>query len=273
VAETPHASVVEEDGIVTVTFDRQDKRNAIDAEMLEALWRATDLLADRDDLRCLIITGEGPYFTAGTDLGRPIGTRPGNAETEHLHPGWNFRRNYRTLHLLYDEWETIEKPIVVAAQGHCLGAGLEMAASSDFRFCTPGAEFALPEVHLGMIPGSGGTSRLTRIVGPSWGKWLAMAGMRVNSQRALEMGLVQAVFPEDTFMAEVKEFCRGMFSIPAEVLGVAKLAIDVYAGMQDRTSQRHIDRLLVSGLMAGPDWKERSARFAKPKPASESESE
>jgi len=124
-SEQADAIITEDDAIITVTFDRPKKLNAINTQMSAALWEATNALADRDDLRCMVITGKGPYFTAGIDLLTTVGNRPGNPETEHLHPGWNFRRNYRSHHLLYDEFEAVEKPIILAAQGHCLGAGLE----------------------------------------------------------------------------------------------------------------------------------------------------
>src|SRR5439155_6859355 len=134
-------------------------------------------------------TATGPYFTAGIDLSRPLGTRPGNRETQDRHPGWNLRRNYRSHHLLYDEMEAVEKPVVVAVQGHCIGAGIEMAASADFRFCTPEATFKLSEVEIGVAPGSGGVSRLTRIIGPANAKWMAMAAMPVDAAEAQAMGL------------------------------------------------------------------------------------
>ncbi|MCK9926312.1 enoyl-CoA hydratase/isomerase family protein [Frankia sp. Mgl5] len=261
-----HARLSERDGILTVTIDRQAKRNVIGPRITETLWRAATLLADRDDLRCLVITAVGPYFTAGIDLSAPVGDRPGDPRTEHTHPGWNFRRNYRSHHLLYDEFESIEKPIVLAAQGICLGAGVEMAVSCDFRFCTPQAEFGVPEVHLGVLAGSGGTSRLTRLVGPVWGKWMAMAGRRVGAEQARRIGLVHDVFPAETFLDDVHAFCRDLVSIPAEVLGVAKLAIDMYADVSDRTAQRHIDRLIVSGIMNSPEFLERTARFKQEKP-------
>jgi enoyl-CoA hydratase len=260
-SEQSDATITEDDGIITVTFERPKKLNAINTQMTAALWEATNALADRDDLRCLVITATGAYFSAGIDLASGTGDRPGNPETEHLHPGWNFRRNYRSHHLLYDEFESIEKPIILAAQGHCLGAGLEMAASCDFRFCTPAVEFGLPEVHIGVIAGSGGTSRVTRLVGPAWGKWLAMAGKRVGSEQAHQIGLVQDVFPAETFLEDVYAFCRDLMTIPAEVLGIAKLAVDMYADVHDRTAQRHIDRLLVSGMMNSPEYQERTARF------------
>lgn len=242
----PHAYITEDDGIITVTIDRQEKRNAISPEVTALYWEAVNALADRDDLRCMVLAAKGPYFTAGLDLSTGGGNRPGNPETMHLHPGWNFRRNYRSHHLLYDEFEAVEKPIVLAVQGICLGAGIEMGMSCDFRFCTPNAEFALPEVQLGAIAGSGGTSRLTKIVGPSWAKYLAMAGMRIDAQRALMIGLVQDIFPEETFLDDVYAFCRRLMQISPEALGVAKLAVDMYADVPDRTVQRHIDRLAVT---------------------------
>jgi enoyl-CoA hydratase len=102
---------------------------------------------------------------------------------------------------------------------------------------------------------------VTRLLGPSWGKWLAMAGQRVGSEQAHQIGLVHNVFPPETFLADVYAFCRDLITIPAEVLGIAKLAVDMYADVQDRTVQRHIDRLLVTGIMDSPEYKERTARF------------
>jgi enoyl-CoA hydratase len=257
-----HARLTEADGILTVTIDRQEKRNAISPQVTETLWQAAGQLADSDDVRCLVITAVGPYFTAGIDLSAPVGNRPGNPETEHTHPGWNFRRNYRSHHLLYDEFESIEKPVVVAAQGICLGAGVEMAVSCDFRFAAPEAEFGVPEVRsIGVPAGSGGTSRLTRLVGPAWGKWMAMAGKRVSAAQAKQIGLVHDVFPAETFLDEVYAFCRDLITIPAETLGVAKLAVDLYADIADRTAQRNIDRLIVSGMLNSPDYLSRMARY------------
>ena len=245
-SDKPHATITEDDGIITVMVDRQEKLNAYSPQVTETFWEAANALADRDDLRCMVIAAKGKYFTAGLDLAAGGGNRPGNPETEHLHPGWNFRRNYRSHHLLYDEFEAIEKPIVIAAQGICLGAGVEMAMSCDFRFCTPNAEFAVPEVQIGAIAGSGGTSRLTRMIGPAWAKYMAMAAMRVGAEQAKTIGLVHDVFPSETFLDDVYAFCRKMMTISPEVLGIAKLVIDMYTDVQDRTVQRHIDRLAVT---------------------------
>lgn len=240
-----------EAGIITVTFDRDEKRNAVNPAMTDALWSALDALMDRDDLRCLVITAVGSYFSAGIDLAHGAGRRPANPETAHLHPGWSYRRNYRSHHLLYDEMEATEKPIVLAAQGTVLGWGVETAVACDFRFCTPRTAWGLPEPGLGVLAGSGGTTRLTRLVGPHWAKWLAMAGQRITAQKAVEIGLVHQVLPEETLLEEVYAFCRGLIAIRAETLGLAKLVVDLAADVPDRNAQRHIDRMANSLLRTG----------------------
>jgi enoyl-CoA hydratase/carnithine racemase len=260
-SETPHARITEDDGIITVTIERPEKLNAISGEVTETLWTATRALATRGDLRCMVITAVGRYFTAGIDLANLQHEDPALRSDADVFPGWSYRRNYRLHHLLYDEFETIEKPIVLAAQAHCLGAGVEMAASCDFRFCTPSAEWAVPEVTLGVIAGSGGSSRLTRLVGPSWGKYLAMAGMRISAERALTIGLVQDIFPAETFMDDVYAFCRKMMAFPPEALGLAKFAVDAAADVADRNVQRNIDRLANTVLVNSPEFQARIERF------------
>lgn len=249
------------DSVVTVTFTRPEKLNAINPEMTNALWDALRTLQDSDDVRCMVITAEGRFFSAGIDLSATIGDRPGNPATAHQHAGWNYRRNYRSHHLLYDEFESTEKPVIQVIQGPCLGAGLEMATSVDFRFCTPNATFSLPELDLGTIAGSGGTTRLTRLVGPSWGKWLAMAGMTVNAQQALAMGLVHRIIEPEDLAAEVRAFCDRLIAIPAETLGLAKIVTDMTPDL-DRVSQRNIDRIVNTMLEGSEENVRRITRFA-----------
>jgi enoyl-CoA hydratase len=166
------------------------------------------------------------------------------------------RRHYRqhAHHDLFDELEQIEKPIVLAAQGPCLGVGLAFGVSCDFRLASETATFALPEVaNLAVIPGSGGISRLTRIVGPHWARWLAMAGQTIDAEQALHIGLVHAVYPPDTFSHEVGAFARHLASLPAEAVGLAKLGIDT-AASTDRRTAREFDRPAQSALFQSPDY-------------------
>jgi enoyl-CoA hydratase/carnithine racemase len=250
------ATLAEDGGIVTVTFDRPDKLNAIDPGMTEVLWQATRALRDRDDLRVLVIRAEGTYFTAGIDLGAVPGELDGGRPESDI----RYRRLYRDHHLLYDEIEAVEKPVVLAAQGPCLGAGVELAVSCDFRFAARSARFHLPEINLGVIPGSGGTGRLTRLVGPHWAKWMAMAGQSLTAERAVTAGLVHDVFPDDELDASVTAFARGLIEIPVEALGVAKLTVDLCADL-DRTGQRHLERIVNTRLTTLDEFVARSARF------------
>ena len=263
-ADDRHVNVIEQDQILTVELARLDKHNAIGPEITDALWEAVRALGDRVDLRCLVITATGPYFTSGIDISQPIGGGDGDRATRDLHPGWTLRRGYRSHHLLYDEMEAIEKPVVVAMQGHCFGAGVEMAASADFRFCTPSVTFKLPEVEIGVVPGSGGISRLTRIIGPAHVKWMAMAAMPVTATEALTMGLVNQVFPDATFREEVGAFCRRLVGLPAEAMGVAKLLADM-AVDTDRTTQRQVDRLANTPLLGSDENRRLTTRFRAPR--------
>ena len=261
--EPPHATISEAEGILTVMINRPKKLNAISPEVTAALWEAATLLSERTDLRCMVITATGKYFTVGIDLAATRAKHDSRPADWDVHGSWNYRRDYRQHHLLYDEFETIEKPIILAAQATCLGAGTEMAVSCDFRFCTPETEWALPEIQLGVISGSGGSSRLTRIVGVAWAKWIAMAGKRVGAEQAKTIGLVHDVFPAETFMDEVYAFCRELCKIPHDALGTAKLAIDIAGDVPDRGVMRHFDRVANQGLVEGPEFKRRTQAFYK----------
>jgi enoyl-CoA hydratase/carnithine racemase len=201
----------------------------------------------------MVITARGRYYTAGIDLKAPT---PATVASD----GREFRALYREHHLLYDELEAVEKPVVLAAQGPCLGAGLEMACSCDFRFASRAARFQLPEVGLGTIPGSGGTSRLTRLIGPHWAKWMIMAGRSVDADQALAIGLVHEVFEADSFHEQVHERVREIAAHPPQALGVAKLAISMVDEV-DRGTARQIERLANAGLIFGDEFKSARRRW------------
>lgn len=245
------------DGIITITFTRDRKLNAVNAAMLDMLRDAAADLAERDDLRALIITAEGRYFTAGADItALPVETGPG------LY-GPDFRRTYRQLHQLFDELEAIEKPVILAAQGPCLGIGVELSGSCDFRFASDRAHFGLPEVrNIATLPGSGGIARVVRLVGPAWTKWLAMASQNISAERALMIGLVHDVFPEDELQQKVREFVLDMVGQPREALGVAKLVIDASA-FADRRTARDLDRITNTALCGSAEHQAKMDAFAK----------
>jgi len=249
------AELSEADGVITVTFTRDAKLNAVSDEMLEVLWAAATALGDREDLRVMVITARGRHFTAGRDIQTMGGWADGPPRGKAL------RRDYRRLHLLFDEFEAIEKPVVLAAQGPCRGIGIEMAASCDFRLAAQSATFSLPEVvNLAVIPGSGGISRLTRLVGPHWARWLALACQTVGAEQSVTIGLCHAVFPDESFVADVEAFARSLAALPAQAVGLAKLAIDA-AASADRVTARDFDRLANSLLITSDEHADRVAAF------------
>jgi enoyl-CoA hydratase/carnithine racemase len=252
----------DEDGVVTVTFSRDAKLNAINYAILGVLQQAARDLATQDHLRVLVITAEGRYFTAGRDIAE-VDVELGIG-TDGVVWDSNIRRQYRTdgMHDFFDSLEVIEKPIVFAPQGPCLGMGVEMSASCDFRLASDATWFGLPEVeNLALIPGSGGISRLTRLIGPSWIKWMAMAGQRIDAQQALAMGYVQAVYPADEFAVEVQKFARHLASMPREAMGLAKLTIGAAVHAEPRTA-RDIDRLAQLLLFRGAEHRQKLDAFA-----------
>src|ERR1700753_3668281 len=103
--------------------------------------------------------------------------------------------------------EHIEKPIVAAHHAPCVGGGLEISLSCDFRLAAKSAHYAFPEGLFGVLPASNGVSRLTRLCGPQWSRWLIMANMKASADLAHTMGLVHQVYPDETFEEEVMTFC------------------------------------------------------------------
>ena len=249
------------DGIATVTFTRDDKMNALTPGMFEVIEHAVHELGDRDDLRVLVIAAEGRFFTAGQDVASlrlDVGTG-----TDGIVRGSNIRRQYRAEahHDLFDEIEQIEKPVVLAAQSHCMGVGVELGASCDFRLASDTATFGLPEVpNLAVIPGSGGISRLTRLVGPHWAKWMAMAGETIDAEQARDIGFVHAVYPAAEFAERVDAFAHRLAGMPREALGLAKVAIDTAATV-DRRTARDFDRMAQTLLFTSDDFRTKIEAF------------
>ena len=232
----------DKDGIIVLTLNRPQKRNAMTVAMRQVIFDAVDDLRDNDALKILLLRSNSDIFTAGIDI----------VEHQRLYPPTRtmqeFRRDYRrNLHRFLDEMEAVEKPVVMAINGPCFGLGLEMAGAVDFRFASTAARFALPEVDLGMIAGSGGTSRLVRLCGVGWAKWMGMAGEQIDAVTALQAGLVQAVWPPEEFEAKVWAFCLRLAAKNSDAVGVAKLAIDLCKDL-DRSGGRTVERIANTPL-------------------------
>jgi enoyl-CoA hydratase len=243
-------TIVTRDGAVLIfTFNRPDKFNSLTGAMLSELAASLASFAEDTELRVLLIRAEGKYFSAGMDVNEIASADLGEGPS-------NYRRVYRGVacHDLWDALEAVEKPVVVAHQGACMGAGLEMSLSCDFRLASDAAKYSLPELNMGMIPGSGGTSRLVRIAGGALARWMIMAGKTIDPNQALGAGMINAVFPAASFEEDVRLFCQALAEQPPEAMAAAKLAIE-FATDLDRAQARNMERLINSSLSRGPEQK------------------
>lgn len=257
-SEAPHLLVNEEGGILVATLNRPEKLNALTGQTMALFEEALHRFRDTPDLKVMLIRATGRYFCAGADLrdGDSSPVRTSSAIRER------HRRGLHGMHRIYDEMEHIEKPIVVAHHATCVGGGLEMSLSCDFRLAAKSAAYAFPEGKMGVLPASNGVSRLTRVVGPHWARYLIMANLPASADRALTMGLVHEVFADETFEEDVMTFCRHLAEQNGEQMGAAKIAIELCADVS-RDQARHVERMANSALMLSPEYLEGIERYIK----------
>lgn len=254
------AFLVEEVGaVLQFTLNRPDKLNALNGEILEGLRDAVRTYAQRDDLRCFLIRATGRYFCAGADLvsGQVSGRAPKAGSTAAIREWF---RSQQGMQPLYEEMEDLEKPFVVAHHATCVGGGLELSLSCDFRLAAKSARYLFPEAKLGAIPASNGVSRFTRLAGPHWAKWIIMANQPIDADRALMIGLVHEVWPDEAFDEKVMAFCQDLAQQPPEMVAMAKLTIDLAADMTAERA-RKIERLGQSILQVGDESAELLAKM------------
>jgi enoyl-CoA hydratase/carnithine racemase len=255
--EAPHLLVDETDGVLIATLNRPDKLNALSNETMELFEEALLRFRDTEALKVMLIRATGRYFCSGADL------KQGDPE-QHKRTGTGIREMHRIhnrgFHRIYDEMEHVEKPIVVAHHAKCVGGGLEMSLSCDFRLAAESASYAFPEGLFGVLPASNGVSRLTRIVGPHWARYLVMANLSASAQQALNMGLVHEVYPDATFQEDALNFCRHLAKQNGEQMGAAKIAIELCADVS-RDQARHVERMANSALMLNPDYLEGMKKY------------
>jgi 2-oxoglutaroyl-CoA hydrolase len=208
---------VERDGAVaTITLDVPGKLNRLPLGARAQLAAVFDELGGDEAIRAIVLTGAGGTFTAGGDIAAFLEASPD--ELSHL--AWNVAAP-----------ERCPKPVVARIEGHCLGVGLELALACDFRVCSEDAQLGLPEVGLGMIPGSGGTQRLARLVGLGRAKDVVMRRRRISAVDALAWGLCSDVVPAAELDAAVDRVLADLAELPPLALAMAKRVLNhVYDG-------------------------------------------
>jgi enoyl-CoA hydratase len=247
----------QEDGIGLITLDRPDMLNAWNQQMREEMRDAVRALVDDDKLRVAIITGTGRAFSAGEDV-------RGMGNLSQVGPR-GFRRRVRMIHNVFDDLEQIELPVIAAINGVAAGGGLELALSCDFRFAANSARFGLPENNVGLIPGSGGISRLVKLIGPSKAKWLVMTGEIIGPDRALAIGLIDEIVPAERLLERAREFARLLAQKAPLALGTAKLVINQCVNVDTETG-RNFERIGQSVLKLTSDHREGAQAFVEKRP-------
>lgn len=204
------------DGVATVTVNRPDKLNALNARTIGELEDCFAALASEPAARVVVLTGAGPKaFVAGADIGELASL--GAAEAQQL---------ARRGQALMDRIEHLGKPVIAAVNGFALGGGCELALACSFRWAADTAKLGLPETGLGLIPGYGGTQRLARLVGRGRALELILRGNMVTAGEALGMGLVNRVLPAADLADEVAKVAREIAARSQLTLRCALEAVD-----------------------------------------------
>jgi len=203
------------DGIATVTVNRPAAMNALTMATFEELAGLVDGIVRNPEIRVAILTGAGKKaFVAGADI----------AEMQHMVPAE--ARNLALLaHRIYAAIEQSPKPFIAAVNGYALGGGCELAMACDIRIAADTAKFGQPEVHLGIIPGFGGTQRLPRLVGKGRALELALTGEMIDAREALRIGLVNRVVAQEDLLEEARQLARKIAAKSLVALRLCKEAV------------------------------------------------
>ena len=229
-----------EDGVATIRVDRP-KMNALNAQVQEEIRAAATQCADREDVKAVVVWGGERVFAAGADIKEM-------ADMSYT----DMVRRSGALQSSFSAVARIPKPVVAAVNGYALGGGCELALCADVRVAAEDAVLGQPEILLGIIPGAGGTQRLSRLVGPSKAKDLIFTGRFVKAQEALTIGLVDRVVPADEVYAEAVAWAKQFSGAASYALRAAKDAVD--RGLEvDLETGLEIERQQFAALFATED--------------------
>lgn len=239
-----------EEGIATITFNRPKALNALNSALLEELSHALDDMAADEDIRVLILTGAGDKaFVAGADI-----TELANCNALQA------KQFARQGQLVINKIAALPIPAIAAVNGYALGGGTEMALVCDFIYASENANFGLPEINLGIIPGFGGTQRLARLIGPNQAKEMIYTGKMISADEAKAVGLVNKVCPLENLMDEAMSTARLIKTKGKVSLRAAKQAVN--NGLNtDLGTGLHIEQDAFAICMANEDAKEGTKAF------------
>ncbi len=227
--------------VAVVLLNRPAKLNALNPGMVGRLREVFAGLADDDGVRAVVLGGEGRAFAAGADISFYATATPAR-----------FAAFQRECGALCEAIESSPVPVVAAVRGLALGGGFELVLASDLVVAGAGASFGLPEARLGLLPGWGGTQRLTRLVGRNRAKHLIMTGERISAARAWELGIVNRVAEDDAVLGRAVETATALAeSAPLAIRGI-KQAVNEGAEAPLRAALA-IEREILLRLFATDD--------------------
>lgn len=204
------------DNIAIITFNRPRVFNALSREVNLKLIELLTLAENDDEVRVVILTGAGEKaFVAGGDVKEMAGMDAMGGRGYAL-------QAKRSV----DKLNSLKKPIIAAINGLCLGGGLEYALACDFRVASENAKFALPEINLGIMPGSGGTQRLARLIGMGRAKEMIFSGNMIDAKRAYELGIINHIFEAKTLREQTIAIASGIASKSPVAISLIKTAMD-----------------------------------------------
>jgi enoyl-CoA hydratase len=204
------------EGIATITLNRPEALNAFSREVVEEILQTLEDVRNDENVRVVVLTGAGEKaFSAGADIKSMIGMTVLKA---------------RELSLMGEKLclalENLEKPVIAALNGYALGGGLEVAMSCDLRIASENARMGQTEINIGLIPGWGGTQRLTRLIGRTKAKELVFTGRMIDAKTAEQLGIINMTVPQDKFKETVRQFALELASKAPVAVSVAKALIN-----------------------------------------------
>jgi enoyl-CoA hydratase/carnithine racemase len=245
--------------IFEITLNRPEKRNAINREMLAGLDTAVSQANRIPNLRAVLLRGEGAAFSAGIDVSALLGL------AQEYGPHWQTR-----MHAITDEFqgvltrlERLELPTIALLHGYCLGLALELALACDIRLAAEGTKLGLPETRLGIIPDVGGTTRLTRLVGPGRAKELIFTGRQFDADYAARWGIVNEVVAAEQLLPQAEALVAEIRQAAPLAVGMAKRVID---GLADIDRGLLLEGWAQSELFKTDDFMEGAQAFMMKRP-------
>jgi enoyl-CoA hydratase len=238
-------------GIATITLNRPEALNALSTEVVEEILRAVEDVRTDENIRVVVLTGAGEKaFSAGADIKAMVGMTALKAR-ELSSMG---ERLCVTL-------ENLEKPVIAAINGYALGGGMEVAMACDLRIASENARMGQTEINIGLIPGWGGTQRLTRLVGMTKAKELVFTGRMIDARTAEQIGLLNMAVPADKFREIVHQLAVDLASKAPVALKVAKALITKGADMS-LDAALELEREGFGVIGSTDDLKEGTSAFA-----------